>query len=206
MSWSFPIGSFRGTIVRVHYTLMMFLGWIALVYYAAGGARAVLSGLVFIILVFACVTAHEFGHVLVARRFGVRTPDIVLLPIGGASRMETIPQDPKEQALIGIAGPLVSLAIGGVLLILFGRFPNFTDLAPQHLGFDLVSLPQLALLNLVLAAFNLLPAFPMDGGRVLRAALSTRMGRVRATRTAARIEQGFAAFSVSLDSCPATSF
>jgi stage IV sporulation protein FB len=192
MSWSFPIGSFKGTIVRVHYSLLIFLGWIALAYYAAGGASAALSGLVFVVFVFACVTAHEFGHVLVARRFGVNTPDIVLLPIGGASRMETIPEDPRQEALIGLAGPLVSLVLAGLLIVLLGRLPSSADFASEQLGSHIVSLPQLALLNLVLAAFNLLPAFPMDGGRVLRAALSTRIGRVRATRTAARIGQGFA--------------
>jgi Zn-dependent protease/CBS domain-containing protein len=192
MSWSFPIGSLGGTVVRVHYTLLIFLMWIGLVYFQAGGAHAAASGIVFIVLVFVCVTAHEFGHVLVAKRYGVRTPDIVLMPIGGASRMEKIPENPKQEALIGIAGPLVSLAIGALLVVVLGRFPNAADFAPDKLGAQLVSLPQLAVLNLMLAAFNLLPAFPLDGGRVLRAALATRMGRMRATRTAARIGQGFA--------------
>lgn len=192
MNWSFPIGSFKGTVVRVHYTLLILLAWIALAYYAAGGPRAALSGLVFVVLIFACVTAHEFGHVLVARRYGVRTPDIVLLPIGGASRMEEIPEDPKQEAMIGVAGPLVSLAIGGALVVIHGRFPTYADLAPEAFTATLIPLPQLALLNLILAAFNLLPAFPLDGGRILRAALATRMDRVRATRAAARIGQGFA--------------
>jgi len=192
MSWSFSIGSFRGTVVRVHYTLLILLAWIALAYYAAGGARAALSGLVFVILIFACVTAHEFGHVLVARRYGVRTPDIVLLPIGGASRMEEIPENPKQEAMIGLAGPLVSLAIAGVSIVLLGRFPTYADLAPEAFAAGGLPLAQLALLNLVLAAFNLLPAFPLDGGRILRAALSTKMSRVSATRAAARVGQGFA--------------
>ena len=192
MSWSFSIGSFKGTVVRVHYTLLILLAWIALAYYAAGGAQAALSGLVFVVLLFVCVTAHEFGHVLVARRYGVRTPDIVLLPIGGASRMEEIPEDPKQEAIIGLAGPLVSVLIAVVLIAILGRFPNAADLTPEAFADRLVPLPQLALLNLVLAAFNLLPAFPLDGGRVLRAALSTRMSRVRATRVAARVGQGFA--------------
>ena len=192
MSWSFSIGSFKGTVVRVHYTLLFLLAWIALAYYAAGGARAAVSGLVFVVLIFACVTAHEFGHVLTARRFGVKTPDIVLLPIGGASRMEEIPEDPRQEAIIGIAGPLVSLAIGGILVLVLGRFPSAADFTPEALNAGVVPLAQLALLNLVLAAFNLLPAFPLDGGRILRAALAAKMGRVRATRTAARIGQGFA--------------
>ncbi len=192
MSWSFPIGTFKGTIVRVHYTLLVFLGWIALAYYAAGGVRAAASGLVLIVLIFVCVTAHEFGHVLMAKRFGVRTPDIVLLPIGGASRMEKIPENPKQEALIGLAGPFVSIGIGLTLIALLGRLPNSSDFSPEAMRAQLISLPQLAVLNLVLAGFNLLPAFPLDGGRVLRALLSTRMGRLRATRTSARIGQGFA--------------
>lgn len=192
MKWSFAIGSFRGTEVRVHLTLVILLAWIGLSYYALGGARAAASGLVYIALIFASVTAHEFGHVLVARTFGVRTPDIMLLPIGGASRMEEIPEDPRQEALIGLAGPLVSLAIAGVLIAFLGRMPNLDDLAPERLAGEILLLPQLAIANLILAAFNLLPAFPMDGGRILRALLSMRMGRLRATRTATRIGQGFA--------------
>ena len=192
MSWSYPIGRYKGTVVRVHVTLLIFFAWIAFSYYVVGGARAAFSGLVFIVLVFACVTAHEFGHVLVARRYGVRTPDILLLPIGGASRMEEIPHDPKQEAMIGVAGPLVSLAIGVLLIAILGRLPGWDDFAPERLTEPSFPLPQLALLNLILAAFNLLPAFPMDGGRILRALLSIRMGRLRATRTAALIGQGFA--------------
>jgi Zn-dependent protease len=192
MSWSFPIGSFKGTVVKVHLTLLIFLAWVGFNYYAFGGADAALSSIVFILLIFASVTAHEFGHVLVGRRFGVRTQDIILLPIGGASRMEEIPDDPKQEAMIGLAGPLVSLAIAGILILIMGRFPTFEDLAPERLAEQIVPIPQLALVNLLITAFNLLPAFPMDGGRILRAALSTRMGRLRATRTAARLGQAFA--------------
>lgn len=192
MSWSFPIGSFGGTVVRVHWTLVILLAWIGLAYYALGGPHAAVSGIIFILLIFVCVTLHEFGHVIAARRFGVRTPDIVLLPIGGASRMEEIPENPRQEAIVGIAGPIVSLLIAGLLIAAIGRLPTFADLAPEALAERTLPLPQLAMVNLILAAFNLLPAFPMDGGRVLRAALSSRMGRARATRTAARIGQGFA--------------
>lgn len=192
VKWSFPIGSFAGTVVRVHLTLLILLAWIGFAYYALGGPSAALSGLVFILLIFVCVTLHEFGHVLVARYYGVRTPDIILLPIGGASRMEEIPANPKQEALIGIAGPLVSLAIAGLLIAVMGQWPNVDDLAPESLADRIIPVPQLAFVNLLLAAFNLLPAFPMDGGRVLRAVLSTRMSRLRATRVAALLGKIFA--------------
>ncbi len=192
MKWSFTIGSFGGTVVRVHFTLAILLAWIGLTYYAMGGGRSALAGLIYIILIFASVTAHEFGHVLVARRFGVRTPDIVLLPIGGASRMEAIPEDPRQEAMIGLAGPLVSLAIAGLLIALLGRLPSLSDLAPERITSEVLPLAQLAIANVILAAFNLLPAFPLDGGRILRAGLTTRMGRLRATRAAARFGQIFA--------------
>ena len=110
MGWSFSIGTVAGTVVRIHVTFVLFLVWIFGAGYVTGGANAALSSVVFILLVFACVLLHEFGHIFTARAFGVQTPDVVLLPIGGVARLERIPEKPMEEFLIAIAGPLVNVA------------------------------------------------------------------------------------------------
>jgi stage IV sporulation protein FB len=134
--------------------------------------------------------AHEFGHALTARRFGIRTPDVTLLPIGGVARLEKMPEKPREEILVALAGPAVNVVIFLVLLLVLGP-EAFVSLDPANLTF--AQLPaQVATLNLVLALFNMLPAFPMDGGRVLRAALSLVMDRTAATRAAAAAGQGLA--------------
>src|SRR5579884_1213662 len=127
MGWSLKIGSVAGTAVRIHVTFLLFLAWIFGIYYISGGLQAASSGLIFLLLLFFCVLLHEFGHILVARRFGVATPDVILLPIGGVARLERIPEKPSQEFLIAIAGPLVNVAIAG-LLVLFGA-----DLTPSHL-------------------------------------------------------------------------
>jgi Zn-dependent protease/CBS domain-containing protein len=191
MGWSVNIGSIAGTAVRIHITFLIFLAWIFAAGWASGGATAAWSGLVFLILLFACVLAHEFGHILTARAFGVPTPDVTLLPIGGVARLERIPEAPWEEFLIAIAGPLVNVVIAVGLATLMGA-----DLSAQHLAAmesSKVSLvDRLAEVNLFLALFNMIPAFPMDGGRVLRALLAIRLGHVRATEVAAMIGQAFA--------------
>jgi stage IV sporulation protein FB len=188
MSWSVNIGSIAGTAIRVHFTFVLFLLWIFVASWASGGPAAAWNGLVFMLLLFACVLAHEFGHILVARAFGVPTPDVTLLPIGGVARLARIPEAPGEEFLIAIAGPLVNVAIAFGLVVLVGA-----HLEPQHLGTmedardSLID--RLAAVNLFLALFNMIPAFPMDGGRVLRALLAIRLGHVRATEIAATIGQ-----------------
>src|SRR5882672_52337 len=116
MSWSLNIGSIAGTVVRVHITFLLFLGWIFVASWVSGGAEAAWQGLAFMLLLFACVLAHEFGHIFTARGFGVSTPDVTLLPIGGVARLERIPEEPYEEFLIAIAGPLVNVAIAIVLI------------------------------------------------------------------------------------------
>src|SRR4051794_27267527 len=111
MPWSLNIGSIAGTQVRVHITFLLFLGWIFFTSYAAGGPAAAWSGLAFMVLLFACVVAHEFGHIFTARAFGVATPDVTLYPIGGVARLERIPEQPHEEFLVAIAGPLVNVVI-----------------------------------------------------------------------------------------------
>jgi Zn-dependent protease/CBS domain-containing protein len=191
MSWSLNIGSIAGTQIRLHITFLIFLGWIALASYASGGPQEALSGVIFMVLLFACVVAHEFGHIFTARAFGVSTPDVTLLPIGGVARLERIPEQPHEEFLVAIAGPLVNVVIAFGLVVLAGAHLKAGDLAAvESAKVSLVD--RLAAVNLFLALFNMIPAFPMDGGRVLRALLASRLGFVRATEIAAFVGQGCA--------------
>jgi Zn-dependent protease/CBS domain-containing protein len=188
MGWSLKIGSVAGTAVRIHVTFLLFLAWIFGVYYISGGPQAALNGLLFMVLLFLCVLLHEFGHIFTARAFGVSTPDVILLPIGGVSRLEHIPEKPGEEFLIAIAGPAVNIVIAALLVLVAGASLQPSSLANLDIaGGGLVN--QLAVVNLFLALFNLIPAFPMDGGRVLRALLATRLGYVHATEVAAMIGQ-----------------
>jgi len=191
MLWSLNIGSIAGTKIRVHITFVLFLGWIFFASYASGGAQEAWYGLAFMLLLFACVVAHEFGHIFTARVFGVSTPDVTLLPIGGVARLERIPEQPQEEFLVAIAGPLVNVVIAFGLVALAGARLEAGDLAAvESTRISLVD--RLAAVNLFLAVFNMIPAFPMDGGRVLRALLASRLGFVRATEIAAFVGQGFA--------------
>ncbi len=191
MSWSLKIGTIAGTAIRVHITFLLFLGWIFAASYAESGAAAAWSALIFMILLFTCVVLHEFGHIFTARAFGVPTPDVTLLPIGGVARLERIPEAPHEEFLIAIAGPLVNVAIAFALILFAGARLNATDLVSVDRMHVLLS-DRLAAVNLFIALFNMIPAFPMDGGRVLRALLASRLGFVRATEIAASIGQGVA--------------
>lgn len=188
MAWSFSIGHLFGSELRVHVTFFLLLAWVGFAAYSDQGAAAAIQSVLFIVALFACVIAHEFGHALTARRFGIATPDITLLPIGGMARLEKMPENPRQEILVALAGPAVNVVIWIVLTVVFGAVMPVEQLDridPSAGAF----LGQLAMVNLFLAVFNLIPAFPMDGGRVLRAALSLRMDRVRATRMAATAGQ-----------------
>ncbi len=191
MGWSINIGSIAGTAVRIHLTFVIFLVWIFVANYVAGGSTAAWSSVVFLLLLFACVLAHEFGHIFTARAFGIATPDVTLLPIGGVARLERIPEEPSEELLIAVAGPMVNVAIAFALMIFAGASLNVSNLWTVESSAASLA-DRLAVVNIFLALFNMIPAFPMDGGRVLRAVLSVRLGHVRATQTAATIGQGFA--------------
>ena len=191
MSWSLSIGSVAGTAVRIHVTFLLLLAWIFGVNYISGGPQAAWNGLLFIVLLFLCVLLHEFGHIFTARGFGIRTPDVILLPIGGVSRLERIPEEPRQELLIAIAGPAVNVVIAFLLVLIGGANFSAEHLSALENG-NVSMIDRLAVVNLFLALFNLLPAFPMDGGRVLRALLASRFGYVRATEIAAMIGQGVA--------------
>ena len=191
MSWSFPIGTVKGTVIRLHITFLLFLVWIGVSHYAQGGQRAAFEGVLFISLLFACVLLHEFGHVFAARRYGVQTPDITLLPIGGVARLERIPEKPSEELVVALAGPAVNVVIAALLVLALGGLPSMGDGTQVHNpGVDLLG--RLAWVNISLVVFNLIPAFPMDGGRVLRALLAYRLGYTRGTRIAAGVGQAVA--------------
>jgi stage IV sporulation protein FB len=188
MGWSITIGTIAGTKIRLHITFLLFLVWIFFASYWSGGSTAAWQSLAFMLLLFACVVAHEFGHIFMARRFGVTTPTVTLLPIGGVAQLERIPEKPWEEFLVAVAGPAVNVVIAIALVWLFD-----TSLDGRHLAAmenPTVSIvDRLAVANVFLVIFNMIPAFPMDGGRVLRAALASRLGYTRATEIAATIGQ-----------------
>ena len=190
MKWSYTIGRIAGTEIKVHVTFLLIVGWWAFIGYSQGGPTAALTSALALFALFGCILLHEFGHILMARRFGVRTPDVILLPIGGVARLERIPDEPRQELLIALAGPAVTLAIILILLAvlrLTGSQAEVTQLSEQQ-----PFLAQLVTVNLYLLLFNLIPAFPMDGGRVLRALLASRLGLLRGTRIAATLGQSLA--------------
>ena len=184
--YSWKIGEFAGIGVYIHATFLLLIAWVLIVYAMAGKNTAeVVSGVVFVLAVFVCIVLHEFGHSLTARRYGIRTRSITLLPIGGVSSLEHIPEKPSEEFKVAVMGPVVSIAISLAIFVglsLTGSLSNLRDLASWT---NASFLQRLMVVNLMLAAFNLLPAFPMDGGRIMRSLLATRLGRLKATQIAA---------------------
>ena len=191
MKWSFQLARIAGIDVRIHATFFLLLAWFGFVYYAEGGYGAMVVGLSFIILLFVCVVLHEFGHALAARAYGINTPDITLLPIGGVARLERMPDKPWQELVVALAGPAVNVVIALGLYVVLGRFFGMGDLQEMAEGSGNL-LTKLLAINVILVVFNLLPAFPMDGGRVLRALLAMRLKHARATAIAAFIGQGVA--------------
>lgn len=192
MRWSWRIGRLAGIDVYVHATFFLLILWVVILHWLEGRSlQAVISGVIFILALFACVVLHEFGHALTARHYGIPTKDITLLPIGGVSRFERMPDKPWQEFWVAVAGPLVNLAIAAAIylaLFLTAGFKPVTRLSITGGPF----LERMLVANLILAIFNVIPAFPMDGGRVLRALLATRMDHVRATQVAAAVGQGLA--------------
>lgn len=193
MGWR--IGRVAGIDLRLHWSFLLLLGWIAVVALLQGqGWDAVVASLALVAAVFGCVILHELGHALAARQFGIATRDITLLPIGGLARLERLPQEPRRELWIALAGPLVNVVLAGLLwmAIVAAGFARGAVLDTLGVRTEGGFLGQLMWVNVWLFAFNLLPAFPMDGGRVLRALLAMRMDYARATELAAGIGQAVA--------------
>ncbi len=192
MKWSLKLGTFAGIGVYVHATFSILIGWVVIAeWMRSHNLASTLASVIFVLSLFACVVLHEFGHALTAKRYGIRTRDITLLPIGGLARLEKMPDRPIEEFWVALAGPAVNVVISAVLfmfLTLSGGLQALTSTSMVDGSF----LTRLMLLNVMLVLFNLLPAFPMDGGRVLRALLAMRMDYVRATQIAASIGQAMA--------------
>ena len=200
MNWSLKLITVRGIEIKVHITFVLILVWAAYTWSQSTGAGfgGALFGVLAMLLLFLSVTLHELGHSFVALKFGVEVKDIILTPLGGLAQMEEIPENPSQELRMAIAGPMVNLIIAA-LLVLLGSLLNVRALVSLEefaASFGDVSwagmLVYLTMANLTLALFNLIPAFPMDGGRVLRSLLAMFMDRTRATRIAAIVGQGLA--------------
>lgn len=192
MKWQWKLGRFLGIDVYVHATFLLLIGWVGYSYWLEHGTIAeVINGILFILALFLCVVLHEYGHALTARKYGIKTRDITLYPIGGVARLERMPDKPIEELWVALMGPVVNVVISGVLFAVLAATGNLTPLT----GLTIASgsfLMRLMVVNIWLVLFNLIPAFPMDGGRVLRAILAMRMDYVHATQVAASIGQGIA--------------
>lgn len=194
MHWSYKILTIFGIPLKLHITFpMLILAYAALFGYEYGLTAAV-RGAVLVSLLFVCVVLHELAHSRQAQKYGVKVRDVTLLPIGGVSNMEHIPEDPKQELKIAVAGPLTSLAIGVILLIIDSAIGlDVLDFNIARIATDWSYLPvYLAWINIFLAIFNSLPAFPMDGGRVVRAFLAQKRSYAQATRIAASVGKIFA--------------
>ncbi|MCS7166743.1 MAG: site-2 protease family protein [Gemmatales bacterium] len=199
MGWSLRIGRLFGIDVYAHFTFLLFLIWIGVSYYLVyqDWLKAAM-GMLMIVMLFTIVVMHELGHALTARRFGIRTRHITLLPIGGVAWLERIPEKPWQELAIAIAGPAVNIVLAGILYAVFTSFLG-TPEALLNLSAEITEqvaastaeqmVRTLFWVNVMLVAFNLLPAFPMDGGRVLRALLAMHMEYAQATNIAASIGQ-----------------
>ncbi len=191
MRWSFPVGTLFGIPVRVHYTFVLLLIFIWYVESAMLGPRAGVQAVLFWILIFVCVLLHEFGHSLVAKSYGLTIVSIVLLPIGGVSQIMEIPREPRKEVAITVAGPVVNFLISGFILIVGEMFD-------PSLQFSRISLEGGSLLvnmfwaNVMLGLFNIVPAYPMDGGRILRGIIAMKKEYLEATRLAADVGRLFA--------------
>ncbi|WP_133793342.1 site-2 protease family protein [Prosthecobacter fusiformis] len=191
MKWSFKIAIVAGTEVRIHVTFFILLLLVGMQGMSGGqGAAGAVDALLFVSAAFLCVLLHEFGHVFAARSYGIRTPDITLLPIGGVARLERMPRKPSHELVVAICGPLVNVAIAGMIWLVLGINlvinPEYRFEQPGHFWEKLMAW------NLLMVAFNMIPAFPMDGGRILRAFLAMFADYGKATRWAATIGQGIA--------------
>ncbi len=200
MRWSFRLVTLAGIRIEVHVTFLLMVGGLAVI---QSGSNPIWITVVELLVLFLCVLLHELGHALAARRYGIQTREIILLPIGGLARLERVPEKPIEEIVVALAGPGVNVVIVTILTAILMTM----GVAPETIierGIALLGggasataaqgghLESLLVFNVVLIGFNLIPAFPMDGGRVLRAVLAMTMPYTRATRIASQVGQGFA--------------
>lgn len=189
-----------GIRIEVHWTFLLLLLWVGIIEYQnSGDFQRILIGQGFILVLMVCVVLHELGHALTARMFGIKTRNIILLPIGGVATLEKMPEKPQQELLVAFAGPAVNVFIAILLafIVPINSYFNFDSVALQEILYKPTFqnfLFYLFLANVMLVVFNLIPAFPMDGGRVLRALLSFKLGRVEATKIASGIGQVLAVF------------
>lgn len=190
MKWSYRIASVAGIEVRIHATFFLLLAFYGFASYSPERPMETVTTISFILLLFLCVTLHEFGHAFAARAFGIRTPDITLLPIGGVARLERMPSNPFQELVIAVAGPAVNVVIVAILAVVLGGIPDPSKEQSESVSLQLLN--GLCYVNIMLIVFNMIPAFPMDGGRVLRALLAMKFQHTTATLIAARVGQGIA--------------
>ncbi|MBP6180074.1 MAG: site-2 protease family protein [Anaerolineales bacterium] len=192
MKWQWKLGNFAGIDVYVHATFLLLIGWVGYSHWLEHqNWGQVFNGILFILALFGCVILHEYGHALTARKYGIKTRDITIYPIGGVARLERMPEKPIEELWVALMGPVVNVVIAAGLfayLYLTSSLVPLNELTVASGSF----LERLMTVNISLVLFNLIPAFPMDGGRVLRALLAMRMDYVKATQIAANIGQGMA--------------
>lgn len=189
MRWSLRLGSIAGIRLEVHVTFLLMLAGVAL--FTSSSPRDAFHTALHLVLLFSCVVLHELGHALMARRFGIATREIVLLPIGGVARLERMPDQPVQEILVAVAGPAVNVVLATIFgAILFAGHARPETILERAAGTGTLEFMLFA--NLFMIGFNLIPAFPMDGGRVLRGTLATFLPYMKATRIASLVGQGFA--------------
>ena len=192
MRWSLKIAKLAGIDIFIHFTFFILLTWVALIQLKLNGSiGAAFSGVVFILAIFSCVVLHELGHALAAKKYGIKTRDIILLPIGGVARLEKMPNQPIQELWVALAGPAVNVVIVALLAVYLWITNTLTpdnQLTMTTAGF----VERIMGVNIFLILFNMIPAFPMDGGRVFRALLATRLAYVRATQISANLGQAIA--------------
>lgn len=189
MKWSYRLGRIAGIDVNIHATFALLIAWVLLTHWLTGQTlNAAIGGLAFVTAIFGCVLLHELGHALAARRFGIGTRDITLLPIGGVARLERVPEKPIQELWVALAGPAVNVVIAATLyawLLLTHQLVPLSQLGVATGPF----VERLLIVNLILIVFNMIPAFPIDGGRCVRALLALRLEYAKATRIAAGLGQ-----------------
>jgi Zn-dependent protease/CBS domain-containing protein len=193
--WTFKLGKIFGINFRIHVTFLLLLYFIFVSGWSQRGPAEAMRAVLFICAVFACVLIHELGHSLIARRFGKEAKSITLLPIGGVATMEEMPEKPSQEIAMSLVGPFINLALAGILYLFIGRWagigvPNLYPDSARTFFAGLIGI------NIILAIFNLIPAFPMDGGRVLRGVFALKMDYVRATSIAVSIGQAVSLFFI----------